>query len=98
DEAGHHAQWRSLIAKGALFGGAWSEAGGDAFFDMRTRLARADGGTVLNGQKFYSTGSLYSDWVSVLAKGPDTEDVSLVLIEADAAGVTLVDDWNGVGQ
>jgi alkylation response protein AidB-like acyl-CoA dehydrogenase len=98
DEAGRNAQWRSLIAEGALFGGAWSEAGGDAFFDMRTRLGRAGDGAVLNGQKFYSTGSLYSDWVSVLAKGPDTDDVSLVLVEADAAGVTLVDDWNGVGQ
>lgn len=98
DVAGRHAQWRSSIAAGALFGGAWSETGGDAFFSMRTTLSRAGDGAVLNGKKFYSTGSLYSDWVSVLAKGPDVEDVSLVLIETDAAGVTLVDDWNGVGQ
>lgn len=98
DEGGRNEQWRAEIATGALFGGAWSEAGGRSFFDMRTALTRAANGAVLNGQKFYSTGSLFADWISVLATGPDADDVSLVLVEADAAGVTLVDDWDGIGQ
>lgn len=98
DEAGRNEQWRARIAAGALFGGAWSEAGGRSFFDMTTTLTRTDGGAVLDGTKFYSTGSLFADWISVLASGPDAGDVSLVLIEANAAGVTLVDDWDGVGQ
>ncbi|CAH0145936.1 acyl-CoA dehydrogenase family protein [Microbacterium sp. Bi121] len=98
DERGRNEQWRAEIATGALFGGAWSEAGGRSFFDMRTALTRTAEGAVLSGQKFYSTGSLFADWISVLATGPDTGDMSLVLIEADAAGVTLVDDWDGIGQ
>jgi alkylation response protein AidB-like acyl-CoA dehydrogenase len=98
DETGRNEQWRAKIADGALFGGAWSEAGGRSFFDMTTTLTRTDGGAVLDGKKFYSTGSLFADWISVLAAGPDAGDVSLVLIEADAAGVTLVDDWDGIGQ
>ncbi|GGD65816.1 acyl-CoA dehydrogenase family protein [Microbacterium murale] len=98
DEAGRNERWRAKIAEGALFGGAWSETGGDSFFDMRTVLVEQDGRFLLNGEKFYSTGSLFADWIHVLAKGPDAADVSLVLIEADADGVTLIDDWSGVGQ
>src|SRR5690606_6375506 len=86
------------LADGAIFGGAWSEAGGASFFDMRTALTEDAGRFELNGKKFYSTGSLFADWISVLAKGPDADDVSLVLIEADAPGVSLVDDWDGFGQ
>ncbi|GAB2695129.1 alkylation response protein AidB-like acyl-CoA dehydrogenase [Microbacterium marinum] len=98
DEDGRNEQWRDEIATGALFGGAWSEAGSRSFFDMRTALTRTVDGPVLNRQKFYSTGSLFADWISVLAAGPDADQVSLVLVEADAAGVTLVDDWDGIGQ
>ena len=98
DAGGRNALWRERIATGALFGGAWSEIGGDSFFDMRTALVQQDGRFLLNGEKFYSTGSLFADWIHVLAKGPGAADVSLVLIETTAPGVTLVDDWNGVGQ
>lgn len=98
DADGKNAIWREKIAAGALFGGAWSEIGGDSFFDMRTELAERDGKFLLNGEKFYSTGSPFADWIHVLAKGPDAGEVSLVLIDADAPGVTLADDWSGVGQ
>jgi len=98
DEAGLNEQWRARIAEGALFGGAWSEAGGRSFFDMSTTLTGTADGAVLHGKKFYSTGSLFADWISVLATGPEADQVSLVLIEADATGVTLVDDWDGIGQ
>jgi alkylation response protein AidB-like acyl-CoA dehydrogenase len=98
DADGSNAFWREKIATGALFGGAWSEVGGDSFFDMRTVLAERDGRFLLDGEKFYSTGSLFADWIHVLAKGPGEGDVTLVIIEADAPGVTLIDDWRGVGQ
>lgn len=90
-------RWREEIVAGKLFGGAWSEAGGDSLLDLSTTLLPRGDGYVLSGRKYYSTGSIFSDWVSVLAKaGP--EEFRLALVESDAAGVRLEEDWNGIGQ
>ncbi|OAA27503.1 acyl-CoA dehydrogenase [Frankia sp. EI5c] len=98
-----HARWRRELVGGAFFGGAWSEIGGDTMLDLVTTLTPAgdgdggDGSQVLNGRKYYSTGSIFSDWVSVLAKaGP--EEILLVLVRTDSPGVRLAEDWTGVGQ
>jgi len=90
-------RWREEIVAGKFFGGAWSETGGDSLLDLSTTVEPRGDGYVLNGRKYYSTGSIFSDWVSVLAKaGP--EEFRLVLVESDAAGVRLEEDWNGIGQ
>jgi alkylation response protein AidB-like acyl-CoA dehydrogenase len=60
-------------------------------------LAQWKNGTVvLNGKKYYTTGSL-ADWVDV--RITDLEGHSAcILIPRDATGVTIIDDWNGFGQ
>ncbi|HXZ07455.1 MAG TPA: acyl-CoA dehydrogenase, partial [Paraburkholderia sp.] len=50
----------------------------------------------LNGEKYYSTGTLYADWIDV-ASHDGTDDVRVV-VRADAPGVTRIDDWDGFGQ
>jgi alkylation response protein AidB-like acyl-CoA dehydrogenase len=50
----------------------------------------------LNGVKFYSTGTIYADWIVVAAK--DGDDFLSVAVPADADGVTRIDDWDGFGQ
>jgi alkylation response protein AidB-like acyl-CoA dehydrogenase len=67
-------RWLALVSQGKIFGNATSEQSGlqvGLFFE--TKLTRdADGiGYRLNGEKFYSTGSLYSDWLEVFASTPE---------------------------
>lgn len=52
---------------------------------------------ILNGEKFYSTGSYFADWLAIRAIHPDGHIV-LTVIDAKADGVEIVDDWDGFGQ
>ncbi|MGI9821962.1 acyl-CoA dehydrogenase family protein [Agromyces sp. Marseille-Q5079] len=88
--------WLQRIADGAVIGGAWSETGTTSILG-ETRLDRVDGRSVLNGTKYYSTGSIYADWVGVLALADDGE-LRIALVDARSEGIELVDDWNGFGQ
>ena len=87
------------IVEGVLFGGASSELTdrppGTYSFDT-TLIAEGDGYR-LNGRKFYSTGSLYSDFLRITANDADGKGRS-ALIPADREGVVHVDDWDGIGQ
>lgn len=84
------------IAEGTVIGGAWSETGTAGILGD-TRLRRRGERLVLEGTKYYSTGSIYSGLVGVLAVTDDDESV-IVVVPADAPGVELVDDWDGFGQ
>jgi alkylation response protein AidB-like acyl-CoA dehydrogenase len=92
------ARWRREIANNQFFGGAWSEVGGATFLDLGTTLTPTDAGYLLNGTKYYSTGSLYSDWISVLAPLGGPTDLVTAVVRTTAPGVRLDDDWRGIGQ
>ncbi|MET9384408.1 SfnB family sulfur acquisition oxidoreductase [Streptomyces sp. NPDC002928] len=86
------------ILAGKRFGNAQSEAGTKHVQDYRTRLtADRDGGYVLTGTKHYSTGALFAHWVPVLARAED-ELLHVAYVPRDAPGLTVVDDWDGMGQ
>jgi SfnB family sulfur acquisition oxidoreductase len=86
------------LLAGKRLGNAQSETGTKHVQDYRTRLsAHADGGFVLDGVKQYSTGALFAHWIPVLAKD-DEDRIVVAYVPADAPGVTVVDDWNGMGQ
>ncbi|MCZ4654210.1 acyl-CoA dehydrogenase family protein [Gordonia amicalis] len=94
-------RWLRKVAEGTLVGNAITEPGVGAIDRYQTRLSRdpdnSDGNAWrLDGTKYYSTGSLYSDHILVAAD-QDGERVS-VLVDADAEGVTQHDDWDGFGQ
>ncbi|WP_333767462.1 SfnB family sulfur acquisition oxidoreductase [Streptomyces sp. IBSBF 2435] len=91
--------FRELLA-GKRFGNAQSEAGTKHVQDIRTRLEPgADGtGYVLTGVKHYATGALFADWIPVLARAGDEGALHVAYVPADAPGVTVVDDWEGMGQ
>ena len=57
----------------------------------------ADGGYRLNGTKFYSTGSIYSDYTQIWAAAPEGR-IAGAVIPVDRQGVTILDDWDGFGQ
>ena len=56
-----------LVLKGTRYGNAFSEAGGKNVLDIQTRVRRDGDAFVLNGRKFYSTGTLFAHWIPVLA-------------------------------
>jgi SfnB family sulfur acquisition oxidoreductase len=86
------------LLAGKRLGNAQSETGTKHVQDYRTRLAaHPDGGFVLDGVKQYSTGALFAHWIPVLAKN-DEDRVVVAYVPAGAPGVTVVDDWNGMGQ
>lgn len=85
-----------LLADGAIHGNATFEKGPAKVGGYATRLTRDGDGLRLDGRKFYSTGTLYADLVSVLADR-DGEPVS-VLVRTDADGLERIDDWDGFGQ
>ncbi|EFF88286.1 acyl-CoA dehydrogenase [Streptomyces sp. e14] len=86
------------VLAGRRLGNAQSEAGTKHVQDIRTRLTpRPDGSYLLTGVKHYSTGALFADWIPVLARAED-DDLHVAYVPWDTPGVTVVDDWDGMGQ
>ncbi|MFZ4896357.1 acyl-CoA dehydrogenase family protein [Plantibacter sp. Mn2098] len=91
--------WLERLGRGEMVGGGWSESVPAASGTVDTRIEpAADGdGWVLNGAKYYSTGSVFADWITVLALDPDGEKV-VALVDTRQRGVLIGDDWDGFGQ
>ncbi|MER7368590.1 SfnB family sulfur acquisition oxidoreductase [Nonomuraea wenchangensis] len=86
------------VLDGRRFGNAQSEAGTKHVQDYRTSLVAAPGGGfLLNGTKHYSTGALFAHWIPVLARRED-RTLHVAYVPRDAPGLTVVDDWDGMGQ
>ncbi|MCX5413678.1 SfnB family sulfur acquisition oxidoreductase [Streptomyces sp. NBC_00059] len=86
------------LLAGKRFGNAQSEAGTRHVQDFRTRLEpQPDGSYVLTGVKNYATGALFAHWIPVLALGAEDKPY-VAFVPADAPGVTVTDDWDGMGQ
>ena len=87
---------RDVLA-GKRFGNALAEVGGKNKFALKTRVERrTDGKLILNGSKFYSTGSYLAEWISLTAASDDGG--AGVLLNRNTPGLTLVDDWEAFGQ
>ncbi|MEU0479086.1 acyl-CoA dehydrogenase family protein [Streptosporangium sp. NPDC006013] len=91
--------WLLAAARGELFGIATAEATTARIDsrDYRTTLRRHGDGWLLDGEKIYSTGTIFADWIQVPAS---TEDgtVRFAFVHHDADGVEHRDDWDGIGQ
>ncbi|MFD7154053.1 acyl-CoA dehydrogenase family protein [Kribbella sp. NPDC059898] len=66
-------------------------------FEITTRLHRVDGQLVVSGTKFYSTGSLFADYIRVAVLDEDGQR-AFAVVPARHEGVVHADDWDGVGQ
>lgn len=92
----HRLRWLDRIVAGDTFGNGFSETGGNVGA-MTTSLTPDGEDWRLNGKKFYTTGTLFADWINLGAideKGDATGGV----ISRRAQGVEVIDDWNGFGQ
>ena len=87
-----------VVREGAVFAGAIAERGTRFRTDIRTRLVpQGPGRWQLDGRKFYSTGGLLADLLRVVALAPDKQPVCVV-VPRTRPGITLADDWDGMGQ
>lgn len=90
-------RWLRRIAAGVLVGNAQSEVGNSSFWTNATTLTKNGDEWVLSGKKFYSTGSLFADWIHTTAT-VDTDTSANVLVSTSRDGVQRIDDWDGFGQ
>ncbi len=91
---------RERVRAGDLVGASHTELGQPQIggnTPLATRLVRQGDHYVLNGQKFYSTGSLFADWLHVTVSVEDGRR-AVVLLPRQREGVQTVDDWFGMGQ
>ncbi|AIO70690.1 acyl-CoA dehydrogenase family protein [Burkholderia oklahomensis] len=94
DDGALRDRWFARIAQGTIVGGATAER--TAVTSNTVRLSRENGKLYLDGEKYYTTGTLYADWVDVTANDGDAD--LRALVPADTHGVERIDDWDGFGQ
>ncbi|MGI4747088.1 MAG: acyl-CoA dehydrogenase family protein [Janthinobacterium lividum] len=92
----YQARWMNRLGRGETAGAAAAEKGGERQ-QFRTTLTERNGTWLINGTKFFTTGSLYADWLTVTATDADGETVKCIASRRDP-GLEIVDDWDGFGQ
>jgi len=93
DDANREA-WIQRIARGEFVGNAQSEK--QETGEITTRIERDGDRILLTGRKFYTTGSIYADWIRLAAL--DGETRVGVTVSTKDPGVESIDDWDGFGQ
>ncbi|WP_448108021.1 acyl-CoA dehydrogenase family protein [Pseudomonas azerbaijanoccidentalis] len=90
--------WFKRFVDGDIVGCAWTEIGNVAIGDVVTKVSPDGDRWRLNGEKFYSTGSLFSDWIDVYAQRSDTGGDVIAAVRTRQPGIVQSDDWDGFGQ
>ncbi|WP_277959480.1 acyl-CoA dehydrogenase family protein [Frigoribacterium faeni] len=91
--------WLERFGRGEIAGNSWTEVGTVQVGDVATKVSPdPDGGFRITGQKYYSTGSIFADWIDTYAERTDTGDRVIAIVDARQEGVTHTDDWDGFGQ
>lgn len=93
-DAARRDAWYGRALAGDLVGNAQSEQ--TATSDLATTLTSVDGELRLNGRKYYTTGSIYADWIDLSARYNDEDHQ--VIVSTRTPGVESIDDWAGFGQ
>lgn len=89
--------WFARFSAGEMVGNAVTEIGDVALGDTSTRLTRTSDGFTISGRKYYTTGSIFAEWIDATALDPEgTEVAALVRTAGDRVAVS--DDWTGFGQ
>lgn len=107
--AGSHDQVREYseqLLRGARIANAQAERNTATAADIDTTLTPVEPGRLrINGTKYYCTGSLFANVLTVLTRLDDPAGVSgladgqyIAFVPADTPGVEIVDDWDAMGQ
>ena len=92
-------KWLARFVAGELVGNSWTEIGAVKVGDVITKVTPdGNGGFKINGTKYYSTGSIFADWLDTYAERTDTGKRVIAAVHAHQPGVVLAEDWDGFGQ
>lgn len=85
------------VLKGARFGNALAEFKTKNATQKQTAITPTEHGFVVNGEKFYCTGSLFAHRIPTLVKDHENREF-LAFIARESEGLELIDNWSGFGQ
>jgi alkylation response protein AidB-like acyl-CoA dehydrogenase len=93
--------WLKRFADGEIIGNSWTEVGTVTIGDVITKVSPDpdDAGSFrISGTKYYSTGSIFADWIDTFAQRTDNGVKVIAVVSTHQPGVTHRDDWDGFGQ
>jgi len=93
-DAAYRGLWFDRLLAGDFVGNAQSERNVTAH--LETVLDRSSGSPTVTGTKYYTTGSIYADWIHLSALDGDAR-IGLT-VSAHDPGTRSTDDWDGFGQ
>lgn len=90
--------WLRRFGAGEIAGNAWTEVGEVKIGDTITKVTPEGDGLRVDGEKYYSTGTIFADWIDTYATRSDTGAPVIAIVRAGQPGVERRDDWTGFGQ
>ncbi len=91
-------RWFQRFREGDIVGSGWTEIGEVRLGEVKTKVSPVGEHWQLTGDKFYSTGTLFADWIDVFAQRSDTGNAVIALVSTHQSAVERIDDWDGFGQ
>lgn len=91
--------WFERIAAGKIVSNALAEPSSHNVGNgkLLTQITNENGQLFLDGQKYFSTGTLHADYVLVFAQS-HLNALCHVVVPTQREGVEVLDDWVGIGQ
>lgn len=85
------------VLHGARFGNALAEFKTRNAAQKHSKIQAVDGGYIIQGEKFYCTGSLFAHRIPTLVKDEHGREF-LAFVPRHSQGLEIIDDWTGFGQ
>lgn len=90
--------WFQRFVDGEIAGNAWTEIGAVKIGDVITKVSKQGEHWRVNGKKYYTTGSIFAEWLDLFAQVETTGELVIAATRTRQDGVTIEDDWDGFGQ
>lgn len=90
--------WFKRFVAGEIVGNAWTEIGTVKIGDVITKVTGQGDQWIVNGKKYYTTGSIFAEWFDLFAQVEETGELVIAATRTKQHGVTIDDDWDGFGQ
>ncbi len=90
--------WLKRFGAGEIAGNGWTEVGDVKIGETITKVTPEGEGFRVDGEKFYSTGTIFADWIDTYATRADTGAPVIAIVKTDQPGIHRRDDWTGFGQ